>query len=411
MAGAGAAAHAPSPGKQDRVGVEVESESHSAVATVDSPSELPAIIVELLDRSFQCILSVNRAQQIVCFNDAAEKTFGYRRDEVVGKPLGDLLPMPGRIHHDAVIDNIFEDLLCGETGQYHACIPCVRKDGTRFKASLVAEMTTAAAEPLLVAVIEDIVEKQRRMEELREVYALNQSLARRLLVQDELQRAAIARELHDEVGQLATSLGIELQMLRTQLEPRSDPSLERVDRMLQLVGNLHRAVRECVHELRPEVLDGATLHESIGSCAARLGLEQTGTRLLLDVDREVEGEMQSVTRVNLYRFVQEALTNIARHAAATEANVRIRRGLLSDHPAMKVMKCLPGTPNRMSDTIITLEIADNGRGFDPHAIRPSSVGLRNLRERVAAMGGVLRIESVPGVGSTLRAVIVESASA
>lgn len=392
-------------------GLEVDATIRAPLVATAGPAtggELPALIEELLDRSFQCLLSVNRDQKVVCFNEASEKTFGYSRAEVIGKPLHALLPMPKRADHDDVIAQIFDRLVDDPGSEFNACIPCIRRDGSHFRANLVARISTAAAEPLMIATIEDIAEKQRRTDELRNVYALNRALARRLLAQEEERRHAIARELHDDVGQLATSLAIDLQLLSGELDVVTEmPRHRRVERMLRIVRDLHDSLRNCVQELRPDVLDGASLREAIIACADRLGLQQLGVLLTLHIAPDIDRGMQDLARVNVFRFVQEALTNIARHALARNVSISVLRGVPPPPLDEEMRKCCPFVVLDESHRIVTLDISDDGHGFDFSSISRTSNGLRNMRERVAAMGGVLQIDSSPGNGCRLQAAIVE----
>jgi PAS domain S-box-containing protein len=213
------------------------------------------------------------------------------------------------------------------------------------------------------------------------------SLASRLAQVEETERRNIARELHDRVGQNLTALSINLNILRN-LVPVED--MENITPFLDdsqtLIERTSRRIRDVMAELRPPELDdyglAAALRWFSASFAVRNPIEIEAP--VGDLDPRPPGEVET----GLFRIAQEALTNIAKHAQATRATIT-----LSQEPDK-----------------IRMTIADNGIGFDLLSISTytdrKKWGLLNMRERVEALGGQIRIESTPGQGTW---VIVEVA--
>jgi signal transduction histidine kinase len=198
---------------------------------------------------------------------------------------------------------------------------------------------------------------------------------RRVVQGQELERRRLARELHDETGQALTSILLGLKSVE---EAKDDPSLRvAAGGLRELVVATLQDVRRLAVELRPKALD------DFGLVAALERLVETfGERSGLDVQLEAQlGDLRLAgeTETTLYRIVQEALTNIVKHAQArTVSIILVRRGGL-----------------------VSVLIEDDGSGFDPGEAREDGLGLVGMRERVALIGGKVTIESSPGAGTTL----------
>jgi signal transduction histidine kinase len=200
---------------------------------------------------------------------------------------------------------------------------------------------------------------------------------RRVVEAQESERARLARELHDETGQALTSILLGLKSL----EDRADTADSRtaVTELRDLVVSTLQDVRRLAVELRPAALDDFGLVPAIERL--RDGVEEQGG-LTVDVQSPLGDErLPSETETALYRIVQEALTNVMKHAAATRVTVRLSR----------------------SDKNVVLVIQDDGKGFEPGRARDGGLGLVGMRERVALLGGRLTVESSEGGGTLLKA--------
>jgi two-component system sensor histidine kinase UhpB len=213
------------------------------------------------------------------------------------------------------------------------------------------------------------------------------ALAVKLAESEELERQRISRELHDQVGQQLTALGLSLTTLQGQLQRHSDPdrqALARLDDSLELVRQVTEQVRDIMGELRPPVLDDYGL-----PAALRWFGERFAVRTGLPVEVRCGGPERRLpldTELALFRVAQEALTNVAKHAQAARAIVTL------------------GTVGPLT----RLTIEDDGVGFPVPVtgpVTPGHLGLVSMEERVAAVGGRLRVISVPGAGTR---VVVEA---
>ena len=215
-------------------------------------------------------------------------------------------------------------------------------------------------------------------EQVKTAHEHLQTLSRQLLEVQEAERRHLARELHDEVGQALTGL-------RLILKPTGElPTLEvntRLERARAIVHELLERIRGLSFDLRPAALDSLGLLPALVALFERY-TEQTGVR----VDFKHEGLEQRFppqVETTAYRIVQEALTNVARHAGGSDVTVRVW-----------------ATPD-----LLSLQIEDSGRGFDPEVAvaTPQSSGLAGMQERVTLLDGLLTIESSPGAGTQLLA--------
>jgi signal transduction histidine kinase len=205
-----------------------------------------------------------------------------------------------------------------------------------------------------------------------------QALSRRLLHIQETERRAIARELHDEIGQLLTGLSLTL-AISPNLPARK--ALDRLSTARSLVHGLIKRVQNLALDLRPAMLDELGLTRSLVTHFERY-MSQTNVSVNFNraalLDRRFAPEIETAA----YRIVQEALTNTARHAAVREVTVRLR------------------SESRMLIVIVE----DRGRGFDPSTARSDvSSGLTGMHERAHLLGGSLTIDSAPGAGTRIKA--------
>jgi len=212
----------------------------------------------------------------------------------------------------------------------------------------------------------------RRLEGERNLKALSDRL---LLVQEE-ERTRIARELHDDLGQSLTALKMDVGGLLAMTPPSaaSEPLRNRITRTLD---DTVTSVQRISSELRPSVLDDLGLLPAIEAEASRFE-QRTGIECELSLPAETELRLQGAAVTAVYRIVQEALTNVSRHAHATRVELRLRQ--------------------RRDEWL--LEIRDDGRGITSEEVRdPFSLGLIGIRERAALAGGTVHIEGISGRGT------------
>ena len=238
------------------------------------------------------------------------------------------------------------------------------------------------------------VEQALRKSERRSVRLLDQSrrlqeelrtLSRRILSAQEEERKRISRELHDLVAQTLTGINVHLANLRIEAVQNTAGFTKNIARTQKLVERSVDKVHRFARELRPALLDDLGLVPALHSFMKSF-TEETGIRVSLTAFAGVE-TLSSAKRTTLYRVAQEALTNVARHAHAGRADVRIKQ-----------------LPNA-----VRMQIKDDGRSFDAerllHSRKNKRMGLLGMRERVEMVGGKFTIESTPGNGTTIAAQI------
>jgi signal transduction histidine kinase len=207
------------------------------------------------------------------------------------------------------------------------------------------------------------------------------STAAMILRAQEKERARVARELHDDTGQALTLLLVRLQLLADQItDPKTRAELAE---LRALVAQTMDGVRRLVVDLGPTVLDDLGLASSVEWLAERM---RGDGRMRVDLRLDVDREPSRPTALAIFRVTQEALTNVLRHASASCVSVR----LTNDAGHLKLV------------------IADDGAGFDVEAAErrsEESVGLLGMTERIALVGGQLSIESKPGHGTTVVALV------
>jgi signal transduction histidine kinase len=195
------------------------------------------------------------------------------------------------------------------------------------------------------------------------------------ILEEEIKR--IAHALHDDASQLLASLYIALAEWSTHLQGQER---ERMQGVRKILDQIETQLRQLSHELRPSVLDDFGLVPALEFLAERV---QQRTGLVVAVEGGVGGRLPPTLEITLYRIVQEGLSNVAKHASATHARIRLgHRG--------KVLRCM---------------VCDNGCGFNAAAVMAGKVkrglGMLAIQERVHAVGGTLHIDSTPKSGTCL----------
>ena len=240
-----------------------------------------------------------------------------------------------------------------------------------------------------MAEIERRLAAERRSAELA---ARNRDLARELIVAQESERRALARELHDELGQMCNAIHVEAAYI-VNLAGREDTATAVATtagarRIAASAQGLYQLVRDMLNRLRPAALDELGLVPALeGLCEGFEARTRIPCRFVRD---EISQPLDDATAIALYRIVQEALSNVARHANATRVEIRLRRE--GDERVQEPRERL----------ILTID--DDGRGMEQSAPR-SGFGLLGMQERVAALGGVLAFDSAPGRGLRLQMAI------
>jgi PAS domain S-box-containing protein len=347
-----------------------------------------ALLAAIVDSSDDAIVSKTLDGIITSWNKSAEQMFGYTADEAIGKHVTLIIP---RDRWDEEAD-IISRLRRGERVDHFQTIRR-RKDGSLVDVSLTISPVKDSSGHIIGAskVARDIAAQVRATEALRDskeqFRRLSQSLDSQvrsrtrelqelswqiMRARDE-ERRHIARELHDSAGQSLAVLAMEVDQLLQKASPNPE-LLPDIDQIRETVRQLHSEIRTTSYLLHPPLLDEAGLQAAISWYAAGL-TERTG----LPIDVEISDTLGRLPRdleLVLFRFVQEAITNIHRHASAKKAWIAIFR----------------------SESQVTAEVRDDGTGMSPDRLGQvrsggSGVGIRGMRERIRQFQGSMQIDS------------------
>jgi two-component system sensor histidine kinase UhpB len=229
--------------------------------------------------------------------------------------------------------------------------------------------------------------QQRQAAELQLLAALadNRRLSQQGVRLQEAERKALARELHDELGQYLNVIKLDAVGLRDDASPEPAATCERARAIVDNCNHIHGALTGLIRQLRPVGLDELGLAAALEHCTDTWRARLPRTRLDLSISGEV-ADLAETLALTIYRLVQEALTNVAKHAAASRVAIRIMRTTLVD----------------ATQDIIIATVEDDGGGTELNATT-RGLGIIGIRERVAALGGRLKVTSSPGGGFQLQA--------
>ena len=299
-------------------------------------------------------------------NREYERTMGWSLEELQKKNLNIFELYPDRQEQQVILDRIVTAK--GGWADFKTKV----RDGRIIDTSWTTIHLSAG---MNLGIGQDISERKRAEEML-------QSYSRQLIEAQESERQHIARELHDQIGQVLTAVRINLQTIWNSCDVPASRSL--IDEGIAVIDKALEQVRDLSFELRPSLLDDLGLSAALRWCADRFAhrtMIQTRSTISLQDRMRLKPELETAC----YRIVQEALTNVARHARARNVAINL------------------GTLNRE----IFLSIKDDGIGFDApfpkDGSSPIRLGLRGMRERALALGGRLEIESASSVGTEIRA--------
>lgn len=239
----------------------------------------------------------------------------------------------------------------------------------------------------LIGSVHDITERKLAEEEILRSREQLRALAVHLQTLIEEERARIAREIHDEIGQILTAIKMDLSLLLRTLEGVKEKKVkaevtEEIQTLIGLVNCGVQSIRQIVRDLQPEALETMGLLAGIEWLVKEFE-KRTKISAYLSLPSN-EPKLEKPQTVAVFRLVQEALTNVAKHAEATKVNIKM-------------------TTNGIE---LRLEIEDNGKGISDNDVnRPGSYGLIAMRERIHSIGGEITINGSPGKGTKVEVVL------
>jgi two-component system sensor kinase len=339
-----------------------------------------ARMMAIIRSSMEAIITVDERQNIVIFNPMAEHLFGCNSADALGTPLARFIPARFREAHERHVQQFGVTRVSErQMGKEQRVLSALRSNGEEFPIEASISQVRDGDSKLYTVMLRDITERvkaesaqRKSREELRELSANLQKVR-------EDEKTRIARELHDDLGQQLTALKMDLSVVEETLATTAPPEILRQLRgMRRLIDVTVASVRRIAADLRPVMLDDLGLIPAIEWLA-----NDFTNRYGIDVNREIDvgdAHFTPVGGTTVFRIVQEALTNVARHAEATAVTLTVR----------------------LADDACVLKVADNGHGAS-HSGAPAekSFGLLGIRERAHMLGGTVEIQTSEGNGFSL----------
>jgi len=361
------------------------------------------------------IFQLDPSGNVISWNAGAARLMGYRAEEIIGKHFSVFYPQEdvqgGKPEH-----NLAEAIRAGQAEEEGWRI---RKDGSPFWANvlltalrdaqgnlrgfakLTRDMTERRereealqrAKELLELRVEqraavltrvneelrvEIAERRRTEEQFRETLDQLRALAARLQSVREEERASIAREIHDELGQACTAIKMDLALIGRKITKRQTQLRTKIESSMGLVDEMIVTLRRIASDLRPRTLDDLGLAAALEWQGQEFE-KRTGIKCLLVLPQEPLN-LDPERSTAIFRIFQESLTNVTRHSKATSVEAHLE----------------------IDEDQLVFRIHDNGRGFVPEEAKAKkSLGLVGMQERALLLKGEVTIEGIPGSGTTL----------
>src|SRR5437764_2487040 len=359
------------------------------------------------------IFHLDPSGNVVSWNAGAARLMGYRAEEIVGKHISVFYPKDD-VENGMPESNLAE---ASRAGQAEEEGWRVRKDGSRFWANvlltalrggqrgyaqLTRDMTerrereealTRAKELLELRVEQraavltrvnealrvEIAERRHAEEQFKETLEQLRSLAARLQRVREEERASIAREIHDELGQACTAIKMDLALIGNKLSKRQAQLRAKIESSMHLVDDMIVTLRRIASDLRPRALDDLGLAAALEWQAQEFE-RHTGIHCHVALPAAEPLNLDPERSTAIFRIFQESLTNVARHAEATSVEARLE----------------------IAEGQLLFSVHDNGKGFAPQEAKAKkSLGLVGMQERAYLLKGELSIEVALGSGTTM----------
>jgi PAS domain S-box-containing protein len=346
----------------------------------DALSGAQARLAAIVDSAMDAVISVDQEQKILLFNRAAEQLFGLRREEALGSSLERLIPSRFRGAHHGHVEQFGRTGVTSRRMGDVTTLWALRADGKEFPIEASISQAAEGGATYYTVILRDITLRKEYEDALKRSQQEARDLSARVQEAREEEKTRIARELHDELGQMLTALKMDLGFLRARLPGGGPEAAAKAAKMEEVLDHTVGAVRRIAADLRPLMLDDLGLVDAAQWLVTDFGersgintqIESRGGERLHAIDRSVAN--------TVYRALQESLTNIARHAQARQA---------------WVVLAVDGEQLR-------LEVEDDGRGFAPADLaKARSLGLKGMRERVLYIGGSIEVSRAPRGGTRL----------
>ena len=319
------------------------------------------ITSQILDANGIAVVLFDLNWNVLFINETASNYFGAIGDNLPASSLWDIIPDGNRNYLKALINQV---VLTKEK------ITLQQKDGSQWKQYLIHPLLGEANQVQTIALcVSDITSKVETEERLKKV------LLELITIQED-ERHRISQDLHDDVGQKMTVIIFELRSIKEFIAKGQAVSLKEIDSVVRNMETVIKHVRQIFYQLHPPSLNKMELPKVLEAFCSTF--EETNH---LNVDFSCQDKIPELPEIYdkaIYRFIQEGLNNIVKHARATSAWINL------DY----------------TDGDINISIEDNGQGFDSD-VMVEGMGLHGIRERILLLSGSMEIESSPGKGTRL----------
>ncbi len=316
---------------------------------------------------------------VLLANATLEKMFGYTQRELIGQPVETLIPSELREQHVRHREGFARNPIPRSGAERR--VLGRRKNGSEFPIEVGLHPIVIQAAHYTMATVIDITERSLAEKALSNALTERDRLRRHLMRSSEDERLRLSHELHDQTGQALTAATLAAKGIEKFLDPDGRQQLAKLNALLDQMGS---TLHQVAWELRPASIDELGLAAMLENYVADWS-DQTGIAAGFYGKKRDVDDLPDDVRTTIYRVIQEALTNIAKHARkANQVSVVVNR----------------------AGAVIQLTIDDDGPGFEPEE-KPGApnkygaLGIASMRERLSMIGGTLEIESSEGAGTTL----------
>jgi PAS domain S-box-containing protein len=319
----------------------------------------------MLEAALDCMITIDNRGRVLDFNRAAERTFGYRTDQVLGVDMADLIVPPSlrERHHEGLERYLTtgESRILGRRVE----VTGMRADGSEFPVELTITRIDLPGPARFVGYLRDITERKESEAELL-------ASRRRIVDAADDARRRLERDLHDGAQQQLVNLVLTLRLARAKMSEDSDAeALALVDEAIEELGGATAALRELARGIHPMVLSDGGLEPALNGLAHR-------SKVPVEIVEAPLDRFPERVEATAYFLVAEAMTNVIRYSGASQARVAVRRDGARLH----------------------VEVSDDGRGG---ASVGEGSGLRGLADRIAALDGEFEVVSPEGGGTVVKA--------
>ena len=335
----------------------------------------------ILDSAMDGIITIDEQQKVVLFNAAAEKMFGCPQDQAIGAPLSSFIPDRFRSAHARHVEAF------GATGTSSRrmaggarIVTGLRRNGEEFPIDASISQLVEGNAKFFTVILRDVSERVQALESLARSREELRELASAAISAREQEQARIARELHDELAQSMAALKMDVTLIRASRDGADGALAKRLDGMESQIDATVAAMRRIAADLRQPVLDDLGLAPALASLVEKFR-RSSGVQCTLSL-AGLEQPLPQDHAIAVFRIVQEALTNVAKHAQAPNVDVSVAAD--AEH--------------------VVVVVTDDGVGLAPDAMKKArSYGLLGMRERAYLLGGEARAANAASGGTTIEA--------